>query len=72
MSTKPEIKVGDRIKDNDPRMPHRVLTVVEILPNGLVAKDVQGRPFIYLRRRIFTDGKSRRYGFNVIQMEQTQ
>lgn len=34
-----ELKIGDRIKDNDPRSSHRVLTISEILPNGVAAGD---------------------------------
>ena len=61
-----EIKVGDRLKDNDPRMGNRVLTVTEILPNGVAARDRSGRVFLYLRKRLHTDGKRRRSGLNVI------
>ncbi|MGA0608879.1 hypothetical protein [Caldimonas sp. KR1-144] len=64
MST--ELKPGDRIKDNDPRMPGRVLTITDILPNGVVARDARGREFGYLRRRIHTDGKPRKSGFSLI------
>lgn len=62
-----ELKVGDRIKDNDPRgNPNRVLTITEILPNGVAAKDSMGQRFTYLRRRIYTDGKPRRSGFDLL------
>jgi hypothetical protein len=64
-----DLKVGDRIKDNDPRMPNRVLTIVEILPNGVAAKDGSGRVFCYLRRRIHTDGKPRRSGFKLLRFD---
>lgn len=58
--------VGDRIKDNDPRMSHhRVLTVSQVLPNG-VAAHTMGRVFCILRRRIHTDGKPRRSGFSLL------
>lgn len=60
------LKVGDRIKDNDPRSSHRVLTITDILPNGVVAKDSTGREFGYLLRRIHTDGKVRRSGMNLL------
>lgn len=63
-----ELKVGDRIRDNDPRMAsrNRVLTIVEIHPNGATAKDSLGRLFTYLRRSIHTDGKSRKAGFSLV------
>jgi hypothetical protein len=61
-----ELKIGDRIRDNDPRMRERVLKIVEILPNGVAAKDSMGRVFVYLRRRVFVDGRPRRYGLNRI------
>ena len=58
------LNVGDQIKDNDPRMPNRVLVVTDVLPNGVVAKDKTGREFGYLRRRIYTDDKPRKSGFS--------
>jgi len=61
-----QLLVNDLIKDNDPRMGIRVLQVVEILPNGVMAKDNAGRYFTLLRRRINTDGKPRRSGFSLI------
>ena len=62
-----DLKVGDRLRDNDPRMANRrVLTIVEILPNGVIAKDSMGWHFTYLRRRIHTDGKPRRSGLSRI------
>jgi hypothetical protein len=64
-----ELKVGDRIKDNDPRMPHRVLNITEILPNGVLAKDSMGNVRAYLRRRIYTDDKPRRTGFSLIRKD---
>jgi hypothetical protein len=64
------IKVGDWIKDNDPRIPDRVLEVTELLPNGVVAsmrgKPGTGQTTIRLDR-IKCDGKSRRYGWNLVQ-----
>jgi hypothetical protein len=62
-----ELQVGDRIKDNDPRVGDRVLVITEILPNGVAAKSVYGqRIFCILRRRIYTDGKPRRNGFDLL------
>jgi hypothetical protein len=62
-----DLQIGQQIKDNDPRVNiNRVLTIVEILPNGVAAKDRRGRVFIYLRHRIHTDGKPRRNGFSLV------
>lgn len=61
-----ELKVGDRIKDNDPRMLNRVLAITAILPNGVQAEDSLGRRRLYLRKTIHTDGKPRRSGFDLV------
>ena len=62
-----ELQVGQKIKDNDPRMTYRrVLKILELLPNGVVAEDSRGRRFTILRRRIFIDGKPRRSGFSLV------
>jgi len=65
------MKLGDRLHDNDPRMKPRVLTIIGIgvrTEHGLLdvrAKDRMGREFSILTRRIHTDGKSRRGGFDL-------
>ncbi len=70
--TNRELKVGDRIKDNDPRMRHdRVLTILELLPNGVYAEDSRGRVYPILLRRIYTDGKPRRSGFSLCEESPT-
>lgn len=62
-----ELKVGDKIKDNDPRMgANRVLTITEVMPNGVAAEDSIGNRRLYLRKSIHTDGKPRRSGFNLV------
>jgi len=62
-----ELKVGDKLKDNDPRMgDNRILTIVELLPNGVVAENGIGQRRRYLRKRIHTDGKARRSGMNLL------
>lgn len=62
-----ELKVGDRIKDNDPRMStNRVLTITAVLPNGVQAEDALGRRRLYLRKAIHTNGKPRRSGFDLV------
>ena len=62
-----ELKVGDRIKDNDPRMgENRVLEIIEVLPNVVRAVDSMGKVRRYLRKAIHTDGKTRRTGFSLV------
>jgi hypothetical protein len=63
------IQPGRRIKDNDYRMPHRTLTIVELLPYGVRATDISGRCFNILKRRIHTDGKPRKNGFTLLPKE---
>lgn len=47
------IKVGDHLKDNDPRMENRgLLTVTDVLYNGVIAVDSMGRSRGYLTKRI--------------------
>lgn len=60
------LKVGQKIRDNDPRMKGRVLTITAIWPNGVSAKDAAGSERVYLRHRIFTDNKQRKYGMNLL------
>lgn len=63
-----QLKVGDRLADNNPRMTwRRVLTVTEVLPNGVRAKDGAGKERLYLLKRIHTDGKPRRSGLSLVQ-----
>ena len=67
-----ELKVGDRIKDNDPRMNGRVVQITRI--SGLCAF-YDRRPFGSEREysvrltRIHTDGKPRKSGFSLITPE---
>lgn len=63
------LKVGDRIRDNDPRMlsGRRVLTIenVECSTRYVLAKGPTGIVVRIRRDRIFCDGKARRTGFNL-------
>lgn len=65
------MKVGVRLRDNDPRMKSRVLTIVGVgvrTEHGLLdvcAEDRRGRRFSILAHRIYTDGKPRRSGFTL-------
>jgi hypothetical protein len=62
---KRELKIGDRIKDNDPRMGDRVLVITDVSEDFVTA--VTG-PWVsrIQRKRIFTDGKPRRTGFSLV------
>lgn len=61
------LKVGDKIKDNDPRgTGNRVLTVEAIEGDKVVARDRLGSRFRYKLARIFTDGKPRRSGLSLV------
>lgn len=60
-----ELKVGERLSDN--AMSGRVLTITGLLANGVQAVDGRGHKRLYLRDRIFTDGKPRKYGLNVVE-----
>jgi hypothetical protein len=59
------MKVGDKLRDNDPRMGNRVLTIVDLLPHGVVAVDSMGKVRRYLSKHIHSDGKPRRSGFSL-------
>lgn len=60
------IQVGRSMMDNDPRSRPRTLTIVTLLPHGVVANDRAGRSFTILKRRIHTDGKPRKSGFTLL------
>lgn len=66
MALNPAIKVGSKLRDNDPRMKGRTVEVVELYPNGVAAKDSAGRIRVYLAHRVFVDNKARKYGMNLI------
>ncbi len=61
-----ELKIGDRIKDNDPRMCGRELRVFDILGDMVRAEGFGGRVAVLSRSRIFTDGKPRKSGFSLV------
>lgn len=63
------MKHGDKIKDNDPRMGYRVLTITHVQQDDcphVLAKSRSGRTFRILKSRIFNDGKHRRSGFSLL------
>ena len=66
------LKVGDKLKDNDPRMAGRFLTITAIGVVGIYgvesvrAKNTNGKEVSISTRRIYTDGKPRRSGFDLV------
>lgn len=66
------VRIGDRIKDNDPRVGERVLVIQALLPNEaaptkvLAGSPFGGRPVSILLARVHTDGKPRRTGFSLL------
>lgn len=66
------MKIGDKLKDNDPRMANRVLTITAIgVVNTSGAESVRAKgwcgPEVRIStKRIFIDGKRRRYGFDLV------
>ena len=62
-----ELKPGDRIKDNDPRRPNRILTVRTISNSrSIVAEAPNGRLVIVSRDRIYEDEVPRNTGFTLL------
>lgn len=62
-----ELKPGDRIKDNDPRMTNRVLVVGTVGTHSCTAKNIHGgKQTTISLDRIHMDEKPRRSGFSLI------
>lgn len=66
-----DIKIGDKLRDNDPRMRGRVLEVVGFDGKGkaILAHSLVNRKMFETRialRRIFTDSKQRRSGWSLV------
>lgn len=64
--SKPRLRVGDRIKDNDPRMP-RELRIVRLDRSYVYAVTSFGKETRLLRGYVHTDGKPRKSGFSLVQ-----
>lgn len=65
------LKIGDRIIDNDPRVTRdkRILVIEKIEGERVVCRDEYFKTFPVVKiliRRIHTDGKRRRSGFNLL------
>lgn len=63
------IKIGDMIKDNDPRMPGRKLKIIGMDNTHVRASSNYGSTVSIKKDRIFTDEKERRTGFSLIHRE---
>lgn len=61
-----DLKPGDRIRDNDPRFPDRVLTITALTERYVWAVTASGRESHIQRRFVHTDGKPRRTGFSLM------
>lgn len=68
------MKVGDKIKDNDPRMKHRgLLEIYEIGPmtqrgkDYVFVRDMKLRCFRLVADRVHVDGKDRQSGFSLVE-----
>lgn len=61
-----ELRVGDRIKDNDPREGHRVLSIVALEGDKVVAQTKLLKCTRIAKSRIYTDGKPRKSGFSLL------
>ena len=58
---------GDKIKDNDPRNPNRILTIIEFTDKSAICMTEDKRRCSIKLNRIYSDGKPRRSGFDLIQ-----
>lgn len=61
-----DLKPGDRIRDNDPRCPSRVLTITALSERYVRAVTALGMESSIQRRFVHTDGKPRRTGFSLV------
>ena len=63
-----ELKIGDKLKDNDPRMPNRALLEIIDLCDGnrITARTGIGAYVKVSVQRIHADGKKRRSGFDLV------
>ncbi len=62
------MKPGDKLKDNDPRCEGRVLEIIDTgsYYRHVVARAPSGREVTILKRRIYSDGKPRKSGFDLV------
>lgn len=61
------IKIGMKLKDNDPRNDHvRILEITHVFSDAVEAIGPSGRRSTISKKRIFSDGKPRKSGFDLI------
>lgn len=73
MTSGQKVKVGDRIKDNDPRVDNRVLTVIEVGYTFVRARqEGLSRAVRIAPERIHVDDKPRRTGFSLLKNQGDQ
>lgn len=61
------LKVGDELKDNDPRVGVRIVEIVALLPDGVeVFNRATSRTTRISAKYIYTDEKLRRTGFSLL------
>lgn len=58
------LKIGDRIKDNDPRMGKRILEITEVNGSYVFATTPIGRTVRISINHIYVDARKRRTGFS--------
>lgn len=63
-----ELRIGDKLKDNDPRMGNRVLTVIDFTVDGqrVMLRDSMGTVYRHKMSRVYTDGKPRKSGLSLV------
>lgn len=60
-----DLAVGQKLRDNDPRMEGRVIEIASLDEHSVVCKS--GSRYVRVKRsRIHNDGKTRRTGFDLI------
>lgn len=72
-ATSKDLRVGSRLLDNDPRKGGRIVSVLSVSAwtdtEGIVTYNTGKRTATISFARIYTDGKARHQGFNLISNE---
>lgn len=67
MSEKRELKVGDMIRDNDPRMKYRLRYQVSLISSTHVYANLSALDEVRVKReKVYTDDKPRRSGWSLV------
>ena len=61
-----EMKIGEKIKDNDPRVGKRILKIIDFDGDYVIAKQGDLHSVRIRKDRIYSDGKARKNGFTLI------